>query len=90
LSAFCWYLTLAFKAFIALTRAVTDRQTDRQTDRHRHTHTHTHTHTHSASFIPAASTTGGQWVGHSHGNQYTSVKGRGWVPTYAGVRQDTG
>ena len=35
LSAFCLYLTLAFKEFVALARAVTDRQTD--------THTHTHT-----------------------------------------------
>jgi len=31
-SAFCWYLNLAFKAFIVLARAVAD------------THTHTHTH----------------------------------------------
>ena len=30
-SAFCWYLTLAFKAFVVLARAVTDTQT--------HTHT---------------------------------------------------
>ena len=37
LSAYCWYLTLAFKAFIALARAVTDT----------HTRTHTHTHTHT-------------------------------------------
>jgi len=35
-SAFCWYLTLAFKAFVALTRAVTGTHTQRA-----HTHTHT-------------------------------------------------
>jgi len=33
-SAFCWYLTLAFRAFIALARAVTDTQTHRYTDTH--------------------------------------------------------
>jgi len=27
LSAFCWYLTLAFQAFVALTRVVIDTQT---------------------------------------------------------------
>jgi len=30
-SAFCWYLTLAFKAFVALARVVTDTQTDGHT-----------------------------------------------------------
>jgi len=38
-STFCWYLTLAFKAFVALARTVTDTQT------HRHTDTQTHRHT---------------------------------------------
>ena len=32
-SAFCWYLTLAFKAFIALARAVTDTHTNTHTQR---------------------------------------------------------
>ena len=42
-------IPLGFKAFIALTRVVTDtetyRHTDTQTQRHTDTHTHTHTHT---------------------------------------------
>ena len=41
-SAFCWYLTLAFKAFVVLTKVVTDTQIQTQT----HTDTDTDTHLH--------------------------------------------
>ena len=45
---------------------------------HTHTyHTYPHIPTHTASIISATSTKGGQWVGHSHGNQHTSFKGSG-------------
>jgi len=45
---------LAFKAFVALARAVTDTQTHRYTDTqtHRHTHTDTHTHTMITRTLP--------------------------------------